>query len=157
MKGRMPDYDTTFSLAAETIKDHLLFAATRTEGNKLSESHSRTNSISVGVGQQAQPENTNFAEEIDRLKIVPAELTSHFKRWDSIAGNTSAKKALYEAVVWSEKLPRAFPQLQNVLLFGPPGTGKTMMVKCLAAIGGWNVFDISLSSFKGKYAGESEK
>ena len=31
------------------------------------------------------------------------------------------------------------------------------MIKCLAAIGGWNVFDVSLASFKGKYQGESEK
>ena len=153
----MPDSDTTFSLAVQTIKEHPLFPATCSAGNKFTESHSHTHNISISVGQGAQPENTNVAEDIDTLKIVPADLSSLVKRWDSIVGNNSAKKALYEAVVWSPKLPLMFPKLQNVLLFGPPGTGKTMMVECLAAMGGWNVFDISLDSFKAKYQGESEK
>ncbi|KAI9221319.1 P-loop containing nucleoside triphosphate hydrolase protein [Blastocladiella britannica] len=83
--------------------------------------------------------------------------------WEDIAGLEHAKQAIQEIVIWPMRRPDLFNAgslrrpSKGVLLFGPPGTGKTMIAKCIASQVSATFFSISASSLTSKWVGEAEK
>ena len=83
-------------------------------------------------------------------------------KWEDIGGLERAKQELKEVVEWPLKYPDVFSLLntkppKGILLFGPPGTGKTMLVKAVANESDANFISIKGPELLSKWVGESEK
>jgi len=81
---------------------------------------------------------------------------------DEVGDLAQAKQALTEAVLWPLRYPDSFIRLgvdppRGVLLYGPPGCGKTFLVRALAGSGALNVFSVKGAELLDKWVGESER
>ena len=83
-------------------------------------------------------------------------------KWSDIGGLTNVKQELIEAVEWPLKHPEAFKRLgvrppRGILLFGAPGTGKTLLAKAVANESEANFILVKGPELLSKWVGESEK
>ncbi len=83
-------------------------------------------------------------------------------KWDDIGGLSEAKEEIKEAVEWPLKHSDAFKRIgieppKGVLLYGPPGCGKTLLAKAVANESGANFIAIKGPEIFSKWVGESEK
>ncbi len=81
---------------------------------------------------------------------------------DDVGDMAAAKQALTEAVLWPLKHPDTFARLgvdppRGVLLYGPPGCGKTFVVRALASTGQLSVHAVKGSELMDKWVGSSER
>jgi transitional endoplasmic reticulum ATPase len=81
---------------------------------------------------------------------------------DDVGDMTATKQALTEAVLWPLQHPDTFARLgvqppRGVLLYGPPGCGKTFVVRALASTGRLSVHAVKGPELMDKWVGASEK
>src|SRR5215211_9021235 len=79
--------------------------------------------------------------------------------WDEVVGLEDAKRAIRESIVYPTKRPDLFPLgwPRGILLYGPPGCGKTLLAAAAAAeIEGYFI-NVDASSMMSKWLGEAEK
>ncbi|MBB5253054.1 CDC48 family AAA ATPase [Sulfurisphaera ohwakuensis] len=82
--------------------------------------------------------------------------------WNDIGGLEEVKQQLREAVEWPLRFSELFNRSgitppKGILLFGPPGTGKTMLAKAVATESGANFIAVRGPEILSKWVGESEK
>ncbi len=81
---------------------------------------------------------------------------------DDVGDMAATKQALTEAVLWPLQHPETFERLgvdppRGVLLYGPPGCGKTFVVRALASSGRLSVHAVKGAELMDKWVGSSEK
>jgi transitional endoplasmic reticulum ATPase len=81
---------------------------------------------------------------------------------DQVGDMAEVKQALTEAVLWPLRYPDSFARLgvappRGVLVYGPPGCGKTFLLRALAGTGQLNVLSVKGAELLDKYVGESER
>ncbi len=83
-------------------------------------------------------------------------------KWEDIGGLDKVKQELKEAVEWPLKHPESFKRLgirppKGILLYGAPGTGKTLLAKAVAHESEANFILVKGPELLSKWVGESEK
>ncbi len=82
--------------------------------------------------------------------------------WDEVGGLEDVKEELRESVEWPLKNPEVFSRMgiqppKGILLFGPPGCGKTLLARAVATESEANFITIKGPEVFSKWVGESEK
>ncbi|MEM0131042.1 MAG: CDC48 family AAA ATPase [Saccharolobus sp.] len=100
-------------------------------------------------------------------EIVPSGLREIYievpeVRWSDIGGLEDIKEELKEVIEYPLKYPELYQNSgieppKGILLFGPPGTGKTMLAKAVATESGANFIAVRGPEVLSKWVGESEK
>jgi len=107
----------------------------------------------------------NFMEALK--EIEPSAIREVFievpdVKWSDVGGLENIKKQLIETIEWPLKYPELFAKARTnppkgLLLFGLPGTGKTLTAKAVANESGVNFISVKGPELISKYMGESER
>ncbi len=109
-----------------------------------------------------------YQDFIEALKIVrPSAMREVLidvpnVHWEDVAAVDYAKEELIEAVEWPLKYSHAFETMgiqppKGILLYGPSGTGKTLLAKAVATESEANFISVKGPELLSKWVGESEK
>ncbi len=107
----------------------------------------------------------NFREAL--REVEPSAIREVFVevpnvRWDDVGGLDAVKQELIEAIEFPLRYKDAFAKLgargaKGILLYGAPGTGKTMLAKAAASQTGVNFISVKGAELLSRYIGESER
>jgi len=83
-------------------------------------------------------------------------------RWDDVGGLDEVKRVLKESIEWPLKYPELFDHMRTnppkgILLYGPPGSGKTYLAKAVASESEVNFISVKGPELLSKWVGESER
>jgi SpoVK/Ycf46/Vps4 family AAA+-type ATPase len=107
-------------------------------------------------------ETAEGTKTIEGVKASYEELILKEKpnvRWEEVVGLEHAKRAVKEAIVYPVQRPDLFPLgwPRGILLFGPPGCGKTLLAAAVATEMEATFVSIDAASIMSKWLGEAEK
>ncbi len=122
----------------------------------------KSHGVEPAVDPDATPEEQKASvqrqtDENDFEELVMKEKPNI--SWNEVIGLEEAKSALRESIVYPTKRPDLFPLgwPKGMLLFGPPGTGKTMLAAATASEMDGYFINVDASSMMSKWLGEAEK
>jgi transitional endoplasmic reticulum ATPase len=107
----------------------------------------------------------NFLEAMK--EVEPSAIREFFVevpdvKWEDVGGLENIKEELKEAIEWPLKYSDIFKKVntnppKGILLYGIPGTGKTLLAKAVASQTGVNFISVKGPSLISKFIGESER
>ena len=119
-------------------------------------------------GAVAPIEPQNEAKDVEGAKSTEGGKSSYEEliltekpnvKWEEVVGLDNAKKAVKEAIVYPVQRPDLFPLgwPRGILLFGPPGCGKTLLAAAVATEIDAGFLSIDAASIMSKWLGEAEQ
>jgi transitional endoplasmic reticulum ATPase len=101
-------------------------------------------------------------KEVEPSAIREVQVELPQVKWDQVGGCHQAKQSLREAFEWPWQFPERYNLMnmeppKGILITGPSGTGKTLLVQALARESGLNFISIKGPELLSKYVGESEE
>ncbi|KKN50957.1 hypothetical protein LCGC14_0627460 [marine sediment metagenome] len=115
--------------------------------------------------EQIEVTKEDFEEALK--EVVPSGIREVFVEvpnvtWDQVGGLQDLKQRLIEAVEWPLSHPTIFTRMgvkppKGILLYGPPGCGKTLLARAVATESEANFISIKGPELLSKWVGESEK
>jgi transitional endoplasmic reticulum ATPase len=107
----------------------------------------------------------NFQEAL--ALIEPSAIREMFTeaadvKWSDIGGLDEAKRILNESIEWPAQHPDLFKEAgvvppKGILLYGPPGVGKTLLAKAVATESGANFISVKGPALMSRWVGETER
>jgi len=134
----------------------------RTQG-AVTRKHARSAASSRRGGDRTGLESTPASKEDQLTAMIESDMLDQSPgiMFDQVAGLAKAKQSLREMVILPATRPDLFSGLRaptrGLLLYGPPGNGKTLIVKALATESSCAFFAVSASTLTSKWVGEAEK
>jgi len=143
---------------AEKLKEHVKTKDNNKKKPVKDSASGKKASDSDSDNESGDPEKKKLQEKLSGAIIMEKPNI----KWDDVAGLEGAKDSLKEAVILPIKFPHLFTgkrkPWRGILLFGPPGTGKSYLAKAVATeAGNSTFFSVSSSDLVSKWLGESEK
>ncbi|MCP8305446.1 MAG: AAA family ATPase [archaeon] len=121
-----------------------------------------SNGVLSEPGPGVGPTSSQAPKMVESLKASYNDLVLKEKpnvKWDEVIGLDDAKRALRESIIFPTQRPDLFPLgwPRGILLFGPPGCGKTMLAAATALEIDSNFITIDAATIMSKWLGEAEK
>jgi vacuolar protein-sorting-associated protein 4 len=155
--NKNPTMQVTVKKSAEDYINKAKFLKMKVGGRSTGRTTASKPSEGESKGEEVSDDEQQLLDTISGTIVTESPNV----RWIEIAGLENCKQALREAIV----LPMVKPELftgarkpwSGILLFGPPGCGKTLLAKAAATECKATFFSVSSADLLSKWLGESEK
>ncbi|ALU11485.1 ATPase AAA [Ignicoccus islandicus DSM 13165] len=151
--GKKDEALKNYKIAANMIKKALELEPDHPLKNVYLEYLDHINNKIKLLQSDMMPEPIGGEEEEIELQSKPKV------KWEDVVGLEEAKRAIEEAIIFPTKRPDLFPLgwPRGILLFGPPGCGKTMLAAAIASEIDGEFIYVDAATIMSKWLGEAEK
>jgi len=158
-------YINQYISRAEEIKniiENSYSSSSSTKNNKKEGRDKITENTNNDNNNDSDIENNNFRSLISKRKIEENLNNNNNIKWDDIIGMNKIKEILYDTIILYQEIKHFYVDdckpIKGILLYGPPGNGKTFIIQGLSSIcKGYSFYNITSADLISKWVGDSAK